>query len=337
MKKLGYDVYCIAPNDDEVALKAVTDVGVSVLPVKQASPIMLIVPMNLQALKILYSKYSDTVFVCHFVVTAIIMAPSLFLARRVVCVVEGIGTAFSKRKFLKKLLKFILGCLASKRVFMNDYERDEIGSNDDLVLGGIGVDLEKFKPAVRTLKNERDNINLLYVGRLVRDKGVYDLFILMRMLQENGVSFTMNIVGETYAGNYGSLQPEELCQAQEEFGQSLVFHGQLQSVTRLYQETDLFLLLSRHEGFPVCVMEANACGRPVFAYDVPGCAHAIKDSVNGRLFPLGEVNSIAEAIVSGQFISMRESARKYAENHFDRNVKADELISVIETLASSNK
>ena len=205
------------------------------------------------------------------------------------------------------------------------------------MLGGIGVDLEKFKPAVRTLKNERDNINLLYVGRLVRDKGVYDLFILMRMLQENGVSFTMNIVGETYAGNYGSLQPEELCQAQEEFGQSLVFHGQLQSVTRLYQETDLFLLLSRHEGFPVCVMEANACGRPVFAYDVPGCAHAIKDSVNRRLFPLGEVNSIAEAIVSGQFISMRESARKYAENHFDRNVKADELISVIETLASSNK
>ena len=315
-------------------MKKVKDVGVTVLTVKPGSYLRLAVSMNLRALKLILSHRSNTVVVVHFVVTIVLTAPSLLLAKRVVCVIEGIGTAFSGRDGLKKVLKFGISRLSTLSIFMNAYERSEVGRPDDVVLGGVGIDLSKYTPAMPNSVEPDKPINLLFVGRLVRDKGIFDLFSVMRLLQKRGIDFTMNIVGQTYSANSGTLTDYDLQQAQEEFGESLVLHGYLDNLVQLYQNADLFLFLSWHEGFPVCVMEANACGKPVFAYDVPGCNHAITEGINGRLFSPGKVVQVADAIVSGGFSKFDKPCRNYAQKYFDQNIKADELVELITSVAN---
>ena len=223
--KQGYDVYCIAPDDDEQARKSVEETGAYVLAVKPGNLLSTALRMNFRAIKLLISKRSDTVVVSHFIVTAVFMAPALLVAKRAICVVEGIGTAFSDRPFFKKLLQFYLKCSVNRRVFMNQYECEEIGFHGDFVLGGIGVDLEKYKPGEQDSLFPGDHVRLLYVGRLLRDKGIHDLFALMKILEENNILFTMHIVGETYSANSGSVKTAELEQAKKVFGKSLMLHG----------------------------------------------------------------------------------------------------------------
>lgn len=327
----GYEVFCIAPLDDPRAQSIVEQIGVTVIPVRSTSLFTLFITMNFHALKLFIGKRADLVFVSHFVTTAILLSPTLLIAPRVLCVIEGIGTVFASRPLLSKLLKLGLKLISKKRVFMNQYELEQLGSESDYVLAGIGVDLSKFTPAPITNSEAAERINLLFVGRLVADKGVRDLFSVMRILRAQNIAFTMHVVGEIYEANSGSLNPEELQQAQKEFGESLVLHGYSNDVLALYHSADLLLLLSRHEGFPVCVMEANACGVPALTYDVQGCSHAIKNGVNGQLVPLDDIEMVANEIASNKFSSMRVTAREYAEQHFDQNAKAATLIGHIES------
>ena len=117
--------------------------------------------------------------------------PILLLNRKNICVIEGIGTFFTGRPFASRIVKAVLSRLATARVFMNEEERDRLGKPSDTVLYGIGVDLSKFYPAKLTnaVPEVSSRINLLYVGRLLKDKGIHDLLKVVRILQARNMQF----------------------------------------------------------------------------------------------------------------------------------------------------
>jgi glycosyltransferase involved in cell wall biosynthesis len=53
---------------------------------------------------------------------------------------------------------------------------------------------------------------------------------------------------------------------------------------------------SPKEGWGVTTIEANACGTPVVASDVPGLRDAVRHEVTGLLFPYGNVGALGEAV-----------------------------------------
>lgn len=324
----GYTVYCIAPNDDDKAIEILKANNVNVIRVSNKTLFHKWFGLNFQLLKLLFSTKFNLVVSCHFIITFILSVPTIFLAKKVVCFIEGIGTFFTESRYLLSVLRFFLKKFVNQRIFMNTYERDLLGVPSDIVLGGIGVDIDFFNYNYR-VNNRNITKRLLFVGRLLEDKGILDIIELIRMLKNNNVDFILNIVGDIYPSNPSSLTIEDVARLEVEFGDKVIFHGYVDNVKGLYANTDVLLLLSKHEGFPVVVMEANASGIPAICYTVPGCVDAIKDRVNGYLFSEGHIKEVADLICHEDFSLLAEQCREYAEKNFDQIKKNKIIIEVL--------
>lgn len=104
-------------------------------------------------------------------------------------------------------------------------------------------------------------LNLLYVGRLSEEKGVYDLQPLLEGLEEKGVSFHLTIVGE---GNAEGVLKQALPDAE------MMGWVKQEKLLKEYHKADLLVLPSRFDTFGCVVLEAICCGCPVLAYNCKG-------------------------------------------------------------------
>lgn len=108
-----------------------------------------------------------------------------------------------------------------------------------------------------------DQLQLLYVGRLSKNKNVDQLILAVAHIQSK---VTLNIVGK------GPLEPKlrELISAHNLTNIKLLGPKHGQALIDLYQLADIFLLASSREGLPLVLIEAMAAGIPIIASDVPG-------------------------------------------------------------------
>ena len=170
---------------------------------------------------------------------------------------------------------------------------------------GRGVDLERFDPALRTPGLlPAGTINVLYAGRLTREKGVEllaDAFEAAHRLQPR-----LHLV---LAG--GGPEEEAL---RGRLGEHATFLGWLggEDLARVYASADAFLFASRTDTFGQVILEAQASGLPVVAVDEGGPASLIVDGETGLLAP-PEPEALAEPLLTlAQSPLVRERLRKSA-------------------------
>lgn len=332
-------VTVIAPNDDYFALGKLSDLGVNVkkvppLGVSVSSKIISIFWINYHVFSM--RKYNP-VFICHFLVTFLMCFPSLiFFNKRCAVYVEGLGSLFSKDSIFRRMLRFIFRHSNITRLFCNQDERQALGYPDDIVTGGIGVDLVKFNNIDIEKKKNEQQYNLLYVGRLIEDKGVRDAIEVFRSLLNNGNNVTLTLVGDIYLSNPSSLSKCDIEELKNEFGGKIHFSGYSDNVVEWYRNSDVLLLPSFREGFPVCVMEASASGIPSFGYKVPGMSDAVKNNVNGRLVSFRDVNALSEAVEESldqdTLRNIRLSSRCFALSNFCQEAKATDIVNILISL-----
>ena len=99
------------------------------------------------------------------------------------------------------------------------------------------------------------------------------------------------------------------------------FLGKQDRVSELLPLADLMLMPSEMESFGLAALEAMACQTPAIATRVGGVPELIDDGVNGLLFPVGDVDAMAEASVAllsdpERHQAMRKAARKTAQDRF---------------------
>ena len=163
-------------------------------------------------------------------------------------------------------------------------------SEDKLSVIHNPVDTEVInKLSTSNCKMFGDNRNILAVGRLSYEKGFDILINIMKMLDK---TYHLYIIGE---GEYRRTL-EDMSQRLN-VQDRIHFLGFQKNPYKYMAKADLLVLSSRYEGLPNVVLEANALGTPVVAFDCPGgTREIIKDGVNGFLAECGNIEDLASKI-----------------------------------------
>ena len=125
-------------------------------------------------------------------------------------------------------------------------------------------------------------------------------------------------------------QKEPLAQASEAAGVGDRVHllGHRDDVPAILAAADVFAMPSLFEGLPLAVLEAMFAGKPVVASAVGGIPEAIRDGVEGRLVPAGDVAALARALEEllidpGKRVAFGAAGRLRAEAEFTISHMAD--------------
>lgn len=104
-------------------------------------------------------------------------------------------------------------------------------------------------------------------------------------------------------------------------------------LVKLYQDCEVTVCLSRHEGFGYTALEAMACGRPVVAFNVTGLKDVVADGMTGILKSCGDLVGVAAACKEliekpAQARSMGLAGRERAEHRFSASGAALRYIKI---------
>ncbi|MGI9598347.1 MAG: glycosyltransferase [Acidimicrobiales bacterium] len=160
---------------------------------------------------------------------------------------------------------------------------------DRLHLIHCGVEPEKLTPIVPRDRGTR----LVFVGRVVEQKGLAILFESMQQLADDAPDLHLTIIGD--GPDRAALEQRAADQGLAERVEFLGSKSQAE-VAALLPEADIFVLPSYAEGVPVVVMEALATGIPVVATFVGGMAELVEDGVTGFLVRPGDPSQLADRI-----------------------------------------
>jgi glycosyltransferase involved in cell wall biosynthesis len=121
----------------------------------------------------------------------------------------------------------------------------------------------------------RGPAQLLFVGPLVRRKGLHSLLEALRLVMKEGLSFRLSIAGD--GPERSSLQREA---ARTSVGEFVTFEGRVsdQRLIQLYESADVFVFPSHQEGFGLVLVEAMSFGLPIVACEVPPIPEVVGDA-----------------------------------------------------------
>ncbi len=162
-----------------------------------------------------------------------------------------------------------------------------------------GVDLGRFAPELRDESLLAGEINVLYAGRMTKEKGVELLADAFETAHARDPRLHLVLAGGG---------PEEGA-LRERLGEHATFLGWQYGadLARVYASADVFLFASRTDTFGQVVLEAQASGLPVVAVAEGGPTSLIEDGETGLLVPAA-AQSLAEAVhqvVDGPLLAER--------------------------------
>ncbi|PGH59153.1 glycosyl transferase [Azospirillum palustre] len=160
-----------------------------------------------------------------------------------------------------------------------------------------GVDATRFSPAdagPADAGNAGDRLSLLFVGRVVRQKGLDVLFEALASLPDG----MRSRIGLTIVGD-GPARPELEAQAARlALSERIVFRGWLgrDELPAAYRAADAFVFPSRDEGMPNVVLEAMAAGLPVVATRIAGNRDLVVEEETGLMLDADDTPALAAAL-----------------------------------------
>ena len=222
---------------------------------------------------------------------------------------------------LRMILKTMerLSCLFATNVIpegqgvLHALQEDNITKNPLHVIwnGNInGIDTEYFKSTESFSERKNDTFTFVFIGRIVRDKGIHELTECIRKLNCNLI-----LVGSFEDGDPVDEDDKKFLLTSEK----VKFVGWQIDVRPYLEQADVLVFPSYREGFPNVPMQAGAMGLPCIVTNINGCNEIIKDGLNGKIIaaPLKEGTKMMEQSLLNTmqwFINHREEAKRMGNN-----------------------
>jgi phosphatidylinositol alpha 1,6-mannosyltransferase len=165
--------------------------------------------------------------------------------------------------------------------------------NRDITIWTRGVDRDQFNPERRDMKWRRslgiadEEMVILFLGRIVMEKGLDVFADAIHALAERGVKYRVLILGEGPARPWFEQQLPDA-----------IFTGEITGadLARGVASADVFLHPSITEAFGNVTLEAMACGLPVIAAEATGSTNIVRNGISGLLVDGTESDEFADAL-----------------------------------------
>ena len=247
--------------------------------------------------------------------------------------VQGLGTAFQKallsnlvtvmyRTAFRKVETVFFENQANAQAFVR---RRILPAKKEVVLSGAGINLEEYR--YRQYPNN-EKVHFLYLGRIMKEKGMDELFAAVEQLRKNGCEFVLDLVGffeDEYKKQIEQLQSEGVVR----------FYGFQENPKPYYAQTDCVVLPSYHEGMSNVLLEAAASGRAIITTDIPGCREAVDNGKSGMLCKVKSTDSLYKAMKRFTELSrekrelLGKAGREKMEKKFNKKKVVEETVKVI--------
>lgn len=246
--------------------------------------------------------------------------------------ITGLGTAIEQGGSLKALvLALYRAALRRARVvfFENTGNRDRlvesgaVRSEQTFVLNGAGLETADYPFAPYPPDGP---VSFLFVGRIMREKGVDELFSAMtRLKQRYGDRVRLDLVGfqeEAYEERIRELDRAGI----------VCFRGFQDDMPAVYRGAHCLVLPSYHEGMSNVLLEAGATGRPLITSRIHGCMEAVVDGESGYLCTVRDEESLFEAMSRfvelpyAEKVKMGQRSYDHVVRRFDKKLVVDDTV-----------
>lgn len=249
--------------------------------------------------------------------------------------ITGLGTAFQSEGLLRKLITFLYKTslkkakavlfenTANMRVFLDN---KIISSAQAVLLYGAGVNLKEFDYSP---SEETSVTSFLFMGRIMKEKGVDELFYAAEKLKKEFINVKFDILGffeEDYKGVVEDLSSRGI----------INFHGFKSDVKKYIEKCHCVVLPSYHEGMSNTLLEAASIGRPLITSNINGCKEAVIDGENGFLCNVKDKEDLYNKMKKfinlsyEQKSEMGKKSRLHMERSFNREEVVKKVISVLD-------
>ena len=317
LQDAGYRVVAIAPPDAQT--RKLAERGVEFAPVRMArSGTNPLADLRLLGDYVRVLRRLRPAVYCSFTIK-----PNVYgsIAARLCGVpsianVTGLGTAFLAKGALWRLTRSMYRAAFKRSYAVYFHNGDDLRAFVEggilkpaqaRVIAGSGIDLNHYRPA----ELPDGPPIFLFIGRLLRDKGVREFVEAARLVKADHPQARFQLLGDVDPGNRTSVTAMELRSWLDE---GVVEHlREQQDVRPFIAAASTVVLPSYREGMSRALLEAAAMARPLVGSDVPGVRELAEEGVTGARFAPRDAGSLAKAM--GRIAEASpETLRRYGAN-----------------------
>ncbi len=208
-----------------------------------------------------------------------------------------------------------------------------------------GINLDLFNPEKISKLEIRKHLNIpnsafmfLFVGRIVKDKGIDELVWAFNKLSQFRSDIFLILVGsEERSLNPISMHSREIIESSS----NIYAVGQQFDVKPYMVSSNIFVLPSYREGFGMVLMEAGALNMPAITTDIIGCNEIIVQGENGIVIPsknkLALYNAMKYAVENPcELQRMASNARSMIASRYEQKMVWNALLKEYQTILKAH-
>lgn len=258
----------------------------------------------------------------------IIFLSKLFRKKTIIHMHGGAFSIFYEQEcnnIIKKYINFIFNISDIILVLSDEWKEKFEGYN---IQTNIKVLNNGVKVPQKNNYNEKNN-NIIFLGKICKEKGIFDLLLVIKQLKEKNNDIKLIIGGQ---GEVEKLNDEI---KRLEIEENVNYLGWIDINQRDYwlKRSKIFILPSYYEAMPMSILEAMSFGIPTIATQVGGIPTLIDNYVDGILYTPGNLEELRDSILklysnNNLLREISNNCYKKCKNKFSLDKISDQILSI---------